>query len=56
MCNEHSVPPFMLRSAMEDEFFIFNREISMIIMWLNGKPVLHIVNVETTFKMIYSQA
>lgn len=50
ICNEHSIPPFRFRAPIPEDKITFNREIAIYIMWLNGKPVLHIVSRETNFQ------
>lgn len=47
--NLHSVPLFLFAASIRKENIIFNREIAMEIMWLNGKPVFHIDDVEKHF-------
>lgn len=50
VCDEHSVPPLRFRAIVPEENIILNREIAMGIMWLNGKPVLHLFLVERNFQ------
>ena len=49
-CAEHAVPPFRFRASIPKDNIIFNRELSIDLMWLNGKPVLHVVDTETGFQ------
>lgn len=48
-CFEHSVPPFKLGASVPMEEVLFNREVSIDLMCLNGKPVLHVVDTDTGF-------
>lgn len=50
VCNEHSIPPFRFRASIPEGNITFNREIAIDIMWLSGKPALHIVDTETNFQ------
>lgn len=38
-----SVPPFRFGASVPPKAIIFNREISTDLMWVNNKPVLHVV-------------
>ena len=49
-CTTFSVPPFRFRATIPPEDIIFNREVAIDLMWLNGKPVLHVVDTATNFQ------
>lgn len=42
-CSEQSVPTFRFIASIPLDQNIFNMELSIDLMWLNGKPLLHIV-------------
>lgn len=48
-CNENCIQPFISRESILEENIMFNRQIAMDHMWINGKAVLHIVDVETNY-------
>lgn len=50
VCNEHSVQLFHLSATRTEENIIFNTKIGKDIIWVNGVPVLHIVDVQQNFK------
>ena len=50
VCSEHSVPPFRFRASIPPDEIIFNREVSIDLMWLDKKPILHIVDTATNFQ------
>lgn len=49
-CPEFSALPFRFRTAITKDEIIFNRENSMDLKWLNGKPVVHIEHTETNLQ------
>ena len=49
-CRNYSVKPFRFRAAFPPEHVIFNHEIALDLMWLEGQPVLHIVDTHTHFQ------
>ena len=49
-CTTFSVPPFKFQGSIPPEDIIFNREVAIYLMWLNGQPVLHVVVTATNFR------
>ena len=49
-CATYSNPPFRFRATISPDNIIFNREVSMDLMWLNKRAVLHIVDTATSFQ------
>lgn len=49
-CATYSNPPFRFRATIPPDKVISNRELSMDLMWLNKKAVLHIVDTSTLFQ------
>lgn len=37
ICSEHLITQFRFRASIPEEYIMFNREIEMDLMWLNGK-------------------
>lgn len=50
-CREFSVPPFFFRPSFPPEDILFNHEIAVDILWLEGRPVLHVVCNGTNFQV-----
>lgn len=50
VCNEYIVSPFRFRATIPEQNIIFNRLIAIDIMWIIGKPVVHIAGVEKNFQ------
>lgn len=53
-CAEIFVLPFCFRTKLPKDEIMFNREIVMNLMWLNGKPVLDVVDTENNLQNAYS--
>ena len=49
-CRNHAVKPFRFRAAFTPERVIFNHELALDLMWLEGQPILHIVDTHTHFQ------
>ena len=49
-CKEFSAKPFRFRASIPDESVIYNHELALDLLWLAGKPVLHVVDVHTSFQ------
>lgn len=49
-CRNYSVKPFRLRAALPPEPVIFNHEIVLELIWLDGQPVLQIVDTHIQFQ------
>lgn len=41
-CSKNSVPPFIFRASIPHDKIIFNRELSIELIWVNRKPVIYI--------------
>lgn len=48
-CEFHS-PPFRFRASLPPDKILFNLELSMDRIWLDGKPVLHILDKHTGYQ------
>lgn len=48
-CQTFGARPLRFKVAMPDEQLVFNEELSMDLMWLDGKAVLHMVDTATGF-------
>lgn len=49
-CREISKGPFRFYLAMTPARIIFNQEMAMYLVWLYGKPILHIVDTHIRFQ------
>lgn len=48
--SEYSVPSFSFRTTIPKDEIIFTRKIAMGLMWLNGQPLLNVLDTETIFQ------
>lgn len=46
-CSDDSVPPFRFHASIPKYDVMFNRELPIDLMWLNGRPVIHVMDTET---------
>lgn len=49
-CRNHSVKPFRFRAALTPDKVIFNHELAIDLMWIDGNPTLHVVDTHTHFQ------
>lgn len=49
-CAPYTVPPFRFRTTIPPDEIVFNRELAMDLMYLNKKPVLHVIDTATNFQ------
>lgn len=49
-CTEHAVIPFRIRVSIPKEKKIFNKDLSIDMMYIDMKPVLYVVGNETGFQ------
>lgn len=49
-CREHSGRPFRFRASLPNYEVIFNHEVAIDLLWLEGTPVRHVVDTETHFQ------
>ena len=49
-CKKFSARPFHFRASFWDESVVYNHELVLDLMWLNGSPVLHVVDTHTSFQ------
>ena len=48
-CQTFSRKPQRFKVSMPNEKVIFNREVALDLMWLDGKAILHVVDIDTSF-------
>lgn len=49
-CREFSQRPFRFRASLPDDSIVYNHELALDLMWLDGRPVLHVVDCHTSFQ------
>ena len=49
-CKEFSSRPFRFRASIPDNDVVYNHELALDLLWLNGSPVLHVVDTHTSFQ------
>lgn len=49
-CRNHFVRPFRFRAALPPDQVVFNHEVAIDLMWLEGNPTLHVVDTHTHFQ------
>lgn len=49
-CRSYSRKPFRFRASIGPDQIVFNHEIAIDLMWLEGNPVLHVVDTHTHFQ------
>lgn len=48
-CQRHTRPPERFKVSIPEENIVFNQEVALDLMWLDGKALLHIVDTQTHF-------
>ena len=49
-CQEFSARPFRFRASIPDDEIVYNHELALDLLWLDKKPVLHVVDTHTSFQ------
>lgn len=50
ICQEYRSSPFRFRAALPPDEIAFNQELAMDLVWLEGDPVLHVIDTHTNFQ------
>lgn len=48
-CQEFHSPPFRFRARIPESEIAFNQELAIDLLWLEGKPALHVIDTQTAF-------
>lgn len=49
-CKQYAVKPFHFRIAMPSGDIVFNPEVAIEVMWIDGKAIIHVVDVQTNYQ------
>lgn len=49
-CRSYAKKPFRFRASLGPDRIVFNHELAMDLMWLEGNPVLHVIDTHTHFQ------
>ena len=49
-CRRYSSMPYIFRVAMPIGEIVFNQEVAMDLMWIDGKAILHVVDAQTNYQ------
>lgn len=48
-CKEYSTSPLRFRSSIPGKRIIYNQDLATVMLWLDGNPVLHLVETHRNF-------
>ncbi|CDF36991.1 unnamed protein product [Chondrus crispus] len=51
-CKQHSSRPYRFRVSIPPNTIVFNEEVALDLFWIEGNPILHVVDTRTNFQNV----